>query len=106
LPYLEETLRCVLNEDAGADQMQIEVIDDALPEGAPTEFVRKIAGERYTRSAGLPQLNDQPKLYLTEAVRSKIDRFKLPDQFIVVHCGSMRKAVACKRLEADTTAYQ
>ena len=28
------------------DQMQIEVIDDASPNGAPTEFVRKIAGER------------------------------------------------------------
>jgi ADP-heptose:LPS heptosyltransferase len=46
----------------------------------------------YTRSAGLPQLNDQPKLYLTEAVRSKIDRFKLPDQFIVVHCGANEKS--------------
>jgi hypothetical protein len=46
LQYLEETLRCVLDQDAGADQMQIEVIDDASPNGAPTEFVRRIAGER------------------------------------------------------------
>src|SRR5881409_1308824 len=48
LPYLEETLRCVLDQDAGADQMQIEVIDDASPNGAPTEFIRKLAGERVT----------------------------------------------------------
>ena len=45
---LEETLRCVLDQDAGADQMQIEVIDDASPNGAPTEFIRKLAGERVT----------------------------------------------------------
>ena len=48
LPYLEETLRCVLDQDAGADQMQIEVIDDASPNGAPMEFIRKLAGERVT----------------------------------------------------------
>jgi len=48
LPYLEETLRCVLDQEAGADQMQIEVIDDASPNGAPTEFIRQLAGERVT----------------------------------------------------------
>ena len=46
LQYLEETLRCVLDQDVGAGEMQIEVIDDASPNGAPIEFVRKIAGER------------------------------------------------------------
>lgn len=46
--YLEQTLRSVLKQDAGADQMQIEVVDDASPNGAPTELVRKLAGERVT----------------------------------------------------------
>src|SRR6476660_2949045 len=44
--YLEETLRSVLQQDPGPDQMQIEVIDDASSNGAPTEFVRKLAGKR------------------------------------------------------------
>jgi len=61
LPYLEETLRCVLDQDAGADQMQIEVIDDASPNGAATEFIRKLAGERVTvhcepRNLGLARI--------------------------------------------------
>ena len=46
--YLEETLWSVLKQDPGPDQMQIEVIDDASPNGAPTEFIRKLAGERVT----------------------------------------------------------
>src|SRR5438034_3858233 len=46
--YLEETLWSVLKQDPGLDQMQIEVIDDASPNGAPTEFIRKLAGERVT----------------------------------------------------------
>ena len=44
--YLEETLNSVLQQDPGPERMQIEVIDDASPQGVPTEFVRKIAGER------------------------------------------------------------
>src|SRR5439155_1572443 len=46
--YLEETLWSVLKQDPGPDQMQIEVIDDASPKGAPTEFIRKLAGKRVT----------------------------------------------------------
>jgi glycosyltransferase involved in cell wall biosynthesis len=48
LGYLEETLRSVLDQAPGADQMQIEVVDDGSPKGAPIEFIRKIAGERIT----------------------------------------------------------
>ena len=46
--YLEQTLRSVLAQDPGPEEMQIEVIDDASPNGAPTEFIRKLAGERVT----------------------------------------------------------
>jgi len=46
--YLEETLSSVIKQDPGPDQMQIEVIDDASPNGAPTEFIRKLAGKRVT----------------------------------------------------------
>jgi hypothetical protein len=48
LGYLEETLRSVLDQAPGADQMQIEVVDDGSPNGAPATFIRKIAGERVT----------------------------------------------------------
>lgn len=46
--YLEETLNSVLQKDLDPGQMQIEVIDDASPNGAPTEFIRKLAGKRVT----------------------------------------------------------
>jgi glycosyltransferase involved in cell wall biosynthesis len=46
--YLEETLNSILQQDPGPDQMQIEVIDDDSPNGAPTEFIRKLAGKRVT----------------------------------------------------------
>jgi glycosyltransferase involved in cell wall biosynthesis len=46
LGYLEETLRSVLDQAPGAEQMQIEVVDDGSPNGAPIEFIRKIAGDR------------------------------------------------------------
>lgn len=44
--YLGETLWSVIKQDLDPDQMQMEVIDDASPNGTPTEFIRKIAGER------------------------------------------------------------
>ena len=44
--YLEETLRSILQQDPGPDQMQIEVVDDCSPNGAPLELVRRIAGDR------------------------------------------------------------
>lgn len=46
--YLEITLRSVLQQDLGKTVMQIEVIDDCSPGGAPVELVRKIAGDRVT----------------------------------------------------------
>jgi glycosyltransferase involved in cell wall biosynthesis len=46
LDYLEETLRCVLDQAPGRDQMQIEVVDDGSPNGVPVEFIQKIAGDR------------------------------------------------------------
>jgi glycosyltransferase involved in cell wall biosynthesis len=48
LGYLEETLRSVLAQAPCADQMQIEVVDDGSPNGAPIELIRQIAGERIT----------------------------------------------------------
>ena len=44
--YLEETLRSVLQQDPGPEEMQIEVVDDASPEGAPVELVNRIGGGR------------------------------------------------------------
>jgi glycosyltransferase involved in cell wall biosynthesis len=52
--YLVKTLRCVLDQDPGADQMQIEVVDDGSPNGAPIELIRKIAGQRVT-------INSEPR---------------------------------------------
>ena len=44
--YLGETLRSVLEQDPGRSAMQIELIDDGSAGGAPSELVRKIAGDR------------------------------------------------------------
>jgi len=44
--YLAETLRSVLAQDPGRAAMQIEVVDDGSPNGAPVELVRQIAGDR------------------------------------------------------------
>ena len=44
--YLEETLKSVLQQDPGPEQMQIEVVDDCSPDGAPVELVRRLAGDR------------------------------------------------------------
>ena len=46
--YLEETLKSVLQQDPGPGQMQIEVVDDCSPEGAPKQLVEMIAGDRVT----------------------------------------------------------
>jgi hypothetical protein len=46
--YLEAVLHSVLQQDPGKTVMQIEVIDDCSPDGAPLELVRKIAGNRVT----------------------------------------------------------
>ena len=44
--YLEETLKSVLQQDPGPGQMQIEVVDDGSPNGAPVELVRRLADDR------------------------------------------------------------
>ncbi len=46
--YLEQTLRSVLDQDPGESRMQIALIDDASPNGAPVDLVKKIAGDRVT----------------------------------------------------------
>lgn len=46
--YLEETLRSILSQAPGPEQMQIEVVDDCSPNGASVELIRKIAGDRVT----------------------------------------------------------
>lgn len=46
--YLEETLRSVLQQDPGREVMQIEIVDDGSPNGAPVELVRQTAGDRVT----------------------------------------------------------
>jgi glycosyltransferase involved in cell wall biosynthesis len=44
--YLEETLRSVLQQDPGPEQMQIEVVDDCSPRIDVAALVKAIAGER------------------------------------------------------------
>jgi glycosyltransferase involved in cell wall biosynthesis len=44
--YLEKTLRSVLSQDPGPEEMQIEVVDDASTVEDPEPLVRRIAGDR------------------------------------------------------------
>jgi glycosyltransferase involved in cell wall biosynthesis len=44
--YLEEMLRSVLSQDPGAEEMQIEIVDDASLLQDPEPLVRRIAGDR------------------------------------------------------------
>ena len=44
--YLEQTLKSVLAQDAGPEQMQIEVVDDCSPDVDVAAMVREIAGDR------------------------------------------------------------
>lgn len=44
--YLEQTLRSVLEQDPGADEMQIEVIDNCSTIGDAEEVVSRVGGER------------------------------------------------------------
>jgi len=44
--YLEETLKSVLQQAPGPGQMQIEVVDDCSPDGAPVELVHRVADDR------------------------------------------------------------
>lgn len=44
--YLEQTLRSVLEQDPGADEMQIEVIDNCSTVGDAEAIVRRVGGDR------------------------------------------------------------
>jgi glycosyltransferase involved in cell wall biosynthesis len=44
--YLAETLRSVLRQNPGPGLMQIMVVDDASPNGPPTDLVKQVAGDR------------------------------------------------------------
>src|SRR6187431_1946472 len=46
--YLEETLKSVLQEDPGPDQMQIEVVDDGSKDNAASEVARRVGAGRLT----------------------------------------------------------
>jgi glycosyltransferase involved in cell wall biosynthesis len=46
--YLEQTLRSILEQDPGPDEMQIEVIDNFSTETDPAALVRRVAGDRVT----------------------------------------------------------
>jgi glycosyltransferase involved in cell wall biosynthesis len=46
--YLEETLRSVLQQDPGPEQMQIEVVDDCSKDSTASEVVRRIGAGRVT----------------------------------------------------------
>jgi glycosyltransferase involved in cell wall biosynthesis len=62
--YLEKTLRSVLLQDPGAEEMQIEVVDDASTVDDPEPLVRRLAGDRISfvrnpRNLGLmPNFNN------------------------------------------------
>lgn len=42
----------------------------------------------FSRSAGLPSLQEQPRVYLSRSVASHVERLSLPRQFIAIHCSS------------------
>jgi len=42
----------------------------------------------YQRCAGLPQVDDTPRLHLDNGGQQAVDRLALPEKFIVVHCQS------------------
>jgi glycosyltransferase involved in cell wall biosynthesis len=44
--HLTITLRSVLGQDPGQDKMQIEILDDCSPNGAPINLIHDIAGDR------------------------------------------------------------
>src|SRR6266516_6942557 len=46
--YLEETLKSVLKQDPGPDQMQIEVIDDCSKDNTASEVTRRVGAGRVT----------------------------------------------------------
>src|SRR5579864_315109 len=46
--YLEKTLTSVLSQDPGAEEMQIEVVDDGSTLEDPEPLVRRVAGDRVT----------------------------------------------------------
>src|SRR6266481_3717770 len=46
--YLEETLKSVLQQDPGPDQMQIEVVDDCSKDDTASEVARRIGTGRVT----------------------------------------------------------
>jgi ADP-heptose:LPS heptosyltransferase len=41
--------------------------------------------EAFSQGAGLPKLSDQPRVYIQDAHRAKVDALDLPEQFCVVH---------------------
>jgi glycosyltransferase involved in cell wall biosynthesis len=45
-PHLIDTLECVLAQDPGPDEMQIEVVDDRSTRGDPEALTRKVGGDR------------------------------------------------------------
>jgi cellulose synthase/poly-beta-1,6-N-acetylglucosamine synthase-like glycosyltransferase len=51
--YLEETLKCVLVQDEGVDEMQIHVIDDCSSKDDPRELVECVGKGRVTFDWGL-----------------------------------------------------
>ena len=51
--YLEETLKSVLQQDPGPEQMQIEVIDDYSKDDTAAEITRRVGAGRVT---GVPHL--------------------------------------------------
>jgi glycosyltransferase involved in cell wall biosynthesis len=46
--YLEQTLLSVLNQDAGPDQMQVEVVDDCSKDNTASEITRRVGAGRVT----------------------------------------------------------
>lgn len=40
----------------------------------------------FTKGAGLPILSDPPRVYIPDNVKTTVDRFGLPAEFVAVHC--------------------
>lgn len=42
----------------------------------------------FSQSAGIPDLHEQPKIYIPRPAVDKVDAYHLPDRFVVIHCSA------------------
>ncbi len=69
-------------------RVQKNSLADKLNITVHTYFFHGCILEVFSEIAGLPRLQEAPKLYLPSFVKNQVDTLLLPAQFIVIHCQS------------------